>query len=421
LTIVLFWLFSALLSPATESATPLEWANKAEQLIRSGHSQEGLEALMKAAEMPGASAESEDRIGFLFAVLGRRAEAADHFEKSISLNGAYAPAHYHLGVARWLEKDTDRGLPELQEAAKLQPSVFDYRYRLGSAYLELGRHEEASSELNAAVAIDRSQVDAWKALGQALRRKPDFDGAVDAYRRAVELNPNDNETRNGYATLLIEARYPERAIKESEQVLRRDPANAAAQMNIGYAYLKIGEFDKAETAYRAAVADDPKSPAAHYDLAIALKMKDQLEAAQKEFRAAIELDPSLAEAHYTLGITYWQLGDFPATKQEMKAAIAARPDYAEAHYTLGIVLKQSGDLDGALSELREAIRLDPTTPGPFNALGQILRIKGDKQGSEEAFATGARLKREKEHQLADTLEQGMRGGSFPKPLAGSPR
>ena len=105
----------------------------------------------------------------------------------------------------------------------------------------------------------------------------------------------------------------------------------------------------------------------------------------------------------------------------MKAALAIRADYAEAHYMLGIVLKQTGDLDGALTELKEAIRLDPTTPGPFNTLGQILRIKGDKQGSEEAFAAGARLKREKEGELANSLEQGMRGGTFPKPLTGPAR
>jgi hypothetical protein len=63
--------------------------------------------------------------------------------------------------------------------------------------------------------------------------------------------------------------------------------------------------------------------------------------------------------------------------------------YAEAHYMLGIVLKQTGDLD--------------------------------KQASEQAFAAGARLKREKERQLANALEQGMRGGSFPKPLSGPSR
>ncbi|MBV9224570.1 MAG: tetratricopeptide repeat protein, partial [Acidobacteriaceae bacterium] len=123
--------------------------------------------------------------------------------------------------------------------------------------------------------------------------------------------------------------------------------------------------------------------------------------------------------HYTLGITDWQAGDFRGTIEQMRAALSIRPDYAEAHYMLGIALKQSGDLDGAIPELREAIRLDPSTPGPYNTLGQILRIKGDLEGSKEAFATGARLKREKESQLANTLEQGMRGGTMPTPLPAS--
>jgi Flp pilus assembly protein TadD len=79
-------------------------------------------------------------------------------------------------------------------------------------------------------------------------------------------------------------------------------------------------------------------------------------------------------------------------------------------------LRQSGDLDAAVKELREAIRLDPTTPGPYNSLGQILRIRGDKEGSQEAFAAGARLKRDADAQLSNTLEQGMRGGTMPNPI-----
>jgi tetratricopeptide (TPR) repeat protein len=148
-------------------------------------------------------------------------------------------------------------------------------------------------------------------------------------------------------------------------------------------------------------------------------MKDQIEASEVEFQRAIDLDPALAEARYSLGLAHWQLGDFPAAIAQMKAAIAIRPGYAEAHYMLGITLKQSGQLDAAIPELKAAIRLDPTTPGPFNTLGQILRIKGDKAASEEAFATGARLKKEKDAELANNLEQGMRGGVFPKPLDGA--
>ena len=410
----------ALAAVYLSAQTPADLANQAEKLLRAGDKQGGIAMLDKAAQAPGATAESEDHVGFLMAVVGRGPEALEHFQKSISLNADYAAAHYHMGAMLWLAKDHDRGLPELQTAARLEPKSFDYRYHLGSAYLEIDDYERAIPELKESVALDPSKAVAWTQLGIAQRKHGDTE-AVESYRHAVELAPQDDAARNVYASLLVQTRQPERAIEESKKVLARsgssNAARAGAQMNIGYAYLKIGEFEKAETAYRAAVTLDPKSPAAHYDLAIALKMKDQLEASQAELQKAIDLNPKLAEAHYSLGIAKWQLGDFPGAISAMKAAIAIRPDYAEAHYMLGITLKQSGDLDAAIPALKEAIRLDPTTPGPFNTLGQILRIKGDKAGSDEAFATGARLKREKDMELTNNLEQGMRGGMFPKPLS----
>ena len=101
--------------------------------------------LSKAAGTGPASAESEDRIGFLLAVLGRQTDAIEHFQKSISLDTRFAAAHYHLGVALWLAKEPDRAMPELQEAARLSPTVFDYRYRLGSAYLDTRDYAQAAN------------------------------------------------------------------------------------------------------------------------------------------------------------------------------------------------------------------------------------------------------------------------------------
>ena len=108
-----------------------------------GNSQAGLAALAKAAEFPGGSAESEDHIGFLL-----RFSAANRTRlltlKNLCHSIATTQAHYHLGVARWLAKDHEGGLPELENAVKLSPSIFDYRFRLGSAYLEIGHYEQAS-------------------------------------------------------------------------------------------------------------------------------------------------------------------------------------------------------------------------------------------------------------------------------------
>jgi protein O-GlcNAc transferase len=400
--------------------SPAELAARAEQLIQARNAPAALEALSFASQAPGNTAETEDRIGFLYAVLGRSNEALEHFKKSLSINPEFALAHFHLGAAYWLAKDYEHGLEGLQKAAMLQPNNPEFRYRLGTAYVELNNLEAALPELKEAVALNASNLSYWTSYAEAARNKGDVAEAMNAYAQAVKLDPKNDDTRNSYSAVLVEARQPERAIQEAQKVLTRPGAKAATRvpafMNIGYAYLKIGEFDKAEKSYRAALALDPKSAALHYDLAIALKMKDQIEPARKEFQRAIELDPSLAEAHYSLGIAEWQLGNFPAAIEQMKAALQIRPAYAEAHYMLGITLKQSGDLDQAMLELNEAIRLDPSSPGPYNTLGQILRIKGDKAGSERAFATGARLKKDKESELANTLEQGMRGGTFPKPI-----
>ena len=388
---VLLPIAALLLCAFVRADSPAALADKAEQLLKQGDTQGALDTLAQAAAATPATAQSEDRIGFLYAVAQHVPEAIDHFQKSIALDAVYAPAHFHLGIALWNTNDSTRGTAELELAAKLAPDVADYRTRLASAYEKLGR---------------------------ALQDKGDLPGAVAQFERALDTDPTNDATRNEYAFALIQTRQPDRGIAQSRTVLAHNPNDTSALMNIGYAYIKTGDFDAAEKTYRQALTINPNLAAAHYDLALALKLKDQLEAAQKEFEEAIRIDPKLVQAHYSLGITYWQLGDFSSTIKEMRAALAVSPDYAEAHYMLGIVLKQTGDLDGAIPELKEAIRLDPSTPGPFNTLGQIYRIKGDKQASEEAFATGARLKREKESQLASTLEQGMRGGEFAKPLVG---
>jgi len=73
-----------------QAETPEEWVTRAEQLIRSGNTQGALDALSQAAAAAPASAESEDKIGFLLAVLGRQSDAIQHFQKSISLDSSYA-------------------------------------------------------------------------------------------------------------------------------------------------------------------------------------------------------------------------------------------------------------------------------------------------------------------------------------------
>src|ERR1039457_3852958 len=134
--------------------TSLDLANNADVLLR-----------------PGQSAESEDKIGFLFAVLGETTGAHQHFRKAIALDGGYAPAHYHLGAADWVADVKQEGTRELETAVRLAPANFEYRYRLGVAYLELADFDKAAEQLKQAVTLHGATEPAWKSLGQGLRSK----------------------------------------------------------------------------------------------------------------------------------------------------------------------------------------------------------------------------------------------------------
>src|ERR1700682_4591994 len=106
---------------------------RARQLKAQGDAAGALAAFEKAAALQPKAAGLQDEIGFLLAVLQRQDEAIERFQQAITLNVDYAPAHYHLAVACWLNKDYDRALREFRLAAALNPQTFDYRDPYGMA------------------------------------------------------------------------------------------------------------------------------------------------------------------------------------------------------------------------------------------------------------------------------------------------
>ena len=122
--------------------------SRATELKARGDAAGALVAWRQAAALDTKSARIQDEIGFLLVVLNRRDEALQYFERAVHLEPQFAPAHYHLGVALWLEHKPSQSIPELQAAAALDRENFDYRFLLGNALNDTGNFREALSELS---------------------------------------------------------------------------------------------------------------------------------------------------------------------------------------------------------------------------------------------------------------------------------
>ena len=93
------------------AATLEELESRATALKAAGDAAGALAAYQEAATLDPKSARYQDEIGFLLRVLNRGPEASEHFRRAVELDPQYAPAHFHFGVALFLEQDTQERLP----------------------------------------------------------------------------------------------------------------------------------------------------------------------------------------------------------------------------------------------------------------------------------------------------------------------
>jgi len=113
---------------------------------------------------------------------------------------------------------------------------------------------------------DDLKADDWFELGYELELN-EPEQARDAYRRALELNPDHVPARVNLGRLLHERKQVKLAEVHYRIALTGEPENTTALFNLGVALEDLGRLDEAAQTYEATVRAEPKHADAHYNLA----------------------------------------------------------------------------------------------------------------------------------------------------------
>lgn len=86
----------------------------------------------------------------------------------------------------------DSAAEYLKRANELQPENYDVLVNLGNAYFDSGKYEEAEKTYTSALTKKPDDVDARTDMGLTFifREKPDFDRAVQEFKRVLEIKPD---------------------------------------------------------------------------------------------------------------------------------------------------------------------------------------------------------------------------------------
>jgi adenylate cyclase len=155
-----------------------------------------------------------------------------------------------------------------------------------------------------AVQLDPNLPQARAHLGCALTWMRQSDAALAEFEKAAALNPNFTDWR--FATALIHAGDPERAINISQAYMRLDPFYMPLVPNwLGSAYYMLGRYSEAIPHLRECVSRAPDFLGGHLRLAATYALLGRLDDAHREAAEVIRILPS-----YTIEGTQRRLSVF---------------------------------------------------------------------------------------------------------------
>ena len=141
----------------------------------------------------------------------------------------------------------------------------------------------------------------WNILGAALKILGNFELALKAFNKSIQINPNYADGFNNIGIILTQQGKINEAIIAYEKALFLDNKYVEAYVNYGNALRIIGKTNEAKKAYNKAILIDPNYINAYIKLGHAFLDQDKIDDATQVFQKVIAYDKKNALAHFNLG------------------------------------------------------------------------------------------------------------------------
>lgn len=340
-------------------------------------------------------------LGIMYFKLNNFERAADAFKKSIEADPDNGAGYLYLGTIHMMNyitcgnhEELNKALEPFETAIRLRHHTPQAYFYLGYILAELKRWQDAEKAYQKAI---KAQKDFGAAYLNLARMYSDWSSsdeangenylrkAISTFEDLAKIESHNSETYNYIGYLYVELGESEGAIHAFERALEADPQNALAVVNLATSYLEAGRNQDARLLLEKLVERDEKAVKSyltkitakaesnfhlfmdevHQKLGVAClslylttaddKGKDAadpelLEEAKKAFETSISLNPEDAYAHIGLGVVFYRQDEIELAAKHFRTALEISPGDKDALRNLDALRQHIGNI------LRNAFR-----------------------------------------------------------------
>ncbi|MGA0600322.1 sulfotransferase [Caulobacter sp. KR2-114] len=325
---------------------------------RQGDAQGALAPLERLASAFPRAARTRYELGLCLAAIGRNADGIAALRQAVSLDAELAEAWKALGDLLFLAGDTPGS--EAAFANFSRASVRDPRLKGVAQALFAGRTNDAERAVQAHLRANPTDPEAIALLADIFVRQSRRGDAEQVLARCLELAPDFHGARFTYAQILFQRQKAPQAAPHLEQLLARDPADAASRNLLAACLSQMGDYERAGALYEGLLRDYPSQPRIWLNYGHALRTIGRQDEAIAAYKRCIALAPGLGDAYWSLANL--KVASFSGDEVQAMAAQLRRPelgaeDRLHLLFARGKAMEDAGDAETSFASYAEGAAL----------------------------------------------------------------
>ena len=373
----------------TSSMEAYKYFMQGTEMVRKFYYEDAIDFLEKAVELDPDFALAYGYLSGSYSWVGNTGARDEAIKKAKALSHKVTEKErffIEANYASYIERNREKRLRIMQQAAKKYPKEKLFHGWLGVLYRADGKYDKALEEYNKALELDPNYGEAHNALGYLYADMRNFEKSIEHFKKYASLNPGDANPLDSTAEAYFLMGRLDEAIAKYKEVLEVKPDFSEVSLKIGYICALKEDYPEAMkwVDKEIAMASSPGAKREGYLYKGFYHFwLGNLEKSLVDLQKTVELAEAAgsitgkAYGEWFKGWVYYDRGEFELSRQYnenwLDVYLKYNPESAssfKSHYSflLGLIELGEGRIDSAKARLAELNSLFPElVPGDKEA------------------------------------------------------